>query len=96
MNDLDWPFADSKNVAVYTVKKIWENGKPILYVYHDLEDGAWQFHTDRVPNEEDSSVISLKRIVELDESIKELSDLPIGWCAWRASKMDPWQRKIMN
>jgi hypothetical protein len=96
MRDTDWPFADPKNVAVYTVKSIWKLGKPILYVYHDEDDGAWQFHTDRVPNEEDSSVISLKRIVELDESIKELSDLPIGWCAWRASKKHPWQRKKMN
>jgi hypothetical protein len=47
MRDTDWPFADPKNVAVYTVKSIWKLGKPILYVYHDEDDGAWLNTSER-------------------------------------------------
>lgn len=96
MNDENWSFNDPQNVAVFTVRSICEHGKPVLYVYHDEDDGVWQFHTDREPKEEDSSIISLGEIVKIDESVKELSDLPYGWCAWRASKRDPWQRQKMN
>lgn len=55
MNVNNWPFTDPQNLAVFTVRSIWESGKPILYVYHDGGDGAWQFHTDREPNADDSS-----------------------------------------
>lgn len=96
MNDENWPFDDSQNVAVFTVRSIWEKGKPILYVYHDEEDGAWQFHTEKEPKGEESSIISLSEIVKIDESIKELSNLPYGWCAWRGSKNDQWQRQKMD
>jgi hypothetical protein len=34
----------------------------------------------------------LKAIVAHDPSIAQLGDLPLGWCAWRESPNDPWQR----
>ncbi len=96
MNDNNWPFDDPLNVAVFTVRSILKQGKPILYVSHDEDDGAWQFHTGREPKEEESSIVALKSIVKIDESIKELADLPYGWCAWRESVNDPWKREKIN
>ena len=36
-------FVDDLNTAVFTTKFILESQSPIMYVYHDEEDGAWQF-----------------------------------------------------
>jgi len=90
----EWPFDDPKNVAVFTVRSVWEKKRDILYVYHNSEDGAWQFHADKNPEEKDASIISLEEVVELDNSIKELADLPYDWRAWRKDKQSPWIKEI--
>jgi hypothetical protein len=38
-------------------------------------------------------VVGLGSIVELDPSVCELADLPLGWRAWRSSKTEPWRRE---
>jgi hypothetical protein len=50
----------------------------------DDEDGAWQFHGSQSSRQEgDARVVSLQNIVELDDTIRDLADLPVGWHAWR-------------
>jgi len=89
---MSWKFQEPPNVAVITNKKIIQSGDWIAYVSHDEDDGGWQFH-NRDPLEEGNAVIvSLRSIFELDESIGELADLPLGWHAWRERKDAPWQR----
>ena len=91
---MEWPFADPPKVAVFTSKKIVGGDEWIYYVAHDEDDGAWQFHPPGQPtSEEDASVVSLATIVELDPTVRELADLPLGWCAWRESQSSAWQRK---
>ncbi len=92
---MDWPFQDPPNVAVFTSKDIVEDGKWIYYVCHDEDDGAWQFHSiDGPPSSQSNArLVSLKSIVELDPSVTVLSDLPVGWCAWREAKNSVWQRQ---
>jgi hypothetical protein len=89
-----WPFGDPPNVAVFVNRKIIEGGGWIAHVSHDAEDGAWQFHTSEPgpPSESDTVLVALSEIVQLDESIAVLADLPAGWHAWRASDVAPWQR----
>lgn len=92
--DIEWKFDDPENVAVYTTKGIMKGGKFISYVSHDDDDGAWQFHDDTpgsVP-ESEAMIVSLKRMVELDSTIAELADLPLGWHAWRVSINSAWSR----
>ena len=89
--DQTWPFADPRNVAVFTVKQIVRTGEPILWVTHD-SDGAWQFHTGGEAHMEDGMVVCLAEIFEIDPTIKSLADLPLGWRAWRDSDRDDWQR----
>jgi hypothetical protein len=96
MNDTDWPFADPPNVATFTVRQIIEGGQPILWVSHDDEDGAWQFHTGGDAEIGDAMIICLKNIVARDPSVLELADLPCGWNAWRESPLHPWTRGPAN
>ncbi len=80
----EWPFADPKNVAVFTTKQVMRLGQPILHVSHDEDDGAWQFHTGvEQLSENDAMIVALSEIVEHDQSISELADLPCGWFADR-------------
>jgi hypothetical protein len=90
---LNWTFADARNVAVFTTSGIVSGSHSILYVVHDADDGAWQFHSEEVfSSHEDCKVVSLGEIVAMDPSILNLSDLPLGWIATRKSKDDCWQQ----
>lgn len=90
----EWKFADPPNVAVITTRKVLSGEDWIALVTHEADDGAWQFlNSQSEPlTEADASVVGLSEIVELDTSVMELADLPLGWCAWRDSPASPWQR----
>jgi hypothetical protein len=91
---VDWPFQDPEDVAVIVNIRIVRKGEWIAYASRDAVDGAWQFHTNDPgpPHMRDALLVSLREIVQLDPTIKELADLPLGWCAWRESKDSPWHR----
>jgi hypothetical protein len=89
----NWPFQDPQNVAIFTTKHIAKNGRPILFVFHDADDGAWQFHSDDITRSEDMMILALSEIVEIDPTIAELADLPFGWKASRNSPLDSWKRQ---
>lgn len=97
-NDLvNWPFQDQPRTAVIANKKVVSRESWIAYVTHDLEDGGWQFHTNEATiREDDAILLSLKNIVDIDPSIGELSDLPVGWHAWREAIDLPWKRAKMS
>jgi hypothetical protein len=86
-----WLFDDPPNVAVLTTHHILEGGE-ILFVSHDEDDGGWQFHASEAVSEHDVKVVALKEIVELDRSIMQLADLPLGWVATRKSLGQDWHR----
>ncbi|MCC7084055.1 MAG: hypothetical protein IT427_03500 [Pirellulales bacterium] len=88
-----WPFADPKDVAVFTVRQIVRDGKPILRVAHEVDDGAWQFLQLGTPDQADAMIVALDEIVQIDPTVAELADLPLGWRAERSSPGDPWQRE---
>lgn len=92
---MNWPFVDPPNVAVLTSADIVDMGLLIEYVSHDAEDGAWQFHSrNGAPVEASQArVVALRTIFELDHTIASLADLPLGWCARRAVRTQPWQRE---
>jgi hypothetical protein len=41
---------------------------------------------------DDTRVVGLGEIVQLDASITELADLALGWHVWRHSRRSPWRR----
>jgi len=79
------------NTAVFTTKYVMEGLSKIIYVSHD-DDGDWQFHgkEENVPDS-DIRIIGLGEIIELDESVLEIADLPMGFEAIRNSSDDAWQ-----
>src|SRR5579871_3609481 len=89
----EWPFSDPKNLAVFTTTSILNGTKPILDVFHDAEDGGWQFLDREEPMIENAAIVSLHSMVRRDPSICALADLPYGWQAWREHPDSPWQRR---
>ena len=84
-------FAESLNTAVFTTKFILENKSPILFVYHYEEDGAWQFSgSENTVSDDDYRVISLEEVIQLDNTVLELTDLPLGGEAFRLDIKSPW------
>lgn len=88
----DWPFDEPENVAAIAVRQIFDEDGWIHTVSRDPDDGCWQFLGPDQPEEADAMVVALGEVVELDPSIKELADLPLGWLAWRAGPDEVWQR----
>jgi hypothetical protein len=88
----NWPFSDPQNVAVFTTEEILSGSSPILHVVHDIDDGAWQFHSGGLTDLSKAKVVSLRKIVQLDPTICDLADLPLGWVATRQEKNAAWIR----
>lgn len=78
------------NIYVFTTKYVIKRGSPIVRVLHD-EDGDWQFlgNEDNL-QETDAMVVSLREIIEFDETLSKIIDLPIGKQAIRNSIGDDW------
>lgn len=89
MSDI-WPFEAPRNVACFTTHAVLA-GSPILEVYHDYEDGAWQFHAAQTGK---PAIVALEEVYRRDPSIGELHDLPDGWRALRTSPTDAWSRSL--
>ena len=88
-----WKFSDPENVAVVTTTSIVRGEDWIGLVCRDAVDGGWQFLPySGAPDVSSASVVSLREIATLDASVVELSDLPMGWRAWRSSKDLQWER----
>ena len=87
-----WGFADPPNVATLTVRQVMQRERPILLVCHDEEDGDWQFLTGDEFRVEDAMLVALHSVIELDASLSELADLPLGWTARRDRPGSPWIR----
>jgi hypothetical protein len=88
-----WPFTDKPNVAVFTTKSVAAGKDPILFVSHDVHDGAWQFLGSDEPTEGSASLVALSEVVRLDATTGALADLPLGWIAQRESAGAPWRRR---
>ncbi len=89
----DWPFKDTRTTMAISVKRVFQDGQPILFVSHDQDDGMWQFrHGQSDPGSDEGMIICLGDVVASDPTVNELSDLPLGWTAWREKPSDPWQR----
>jgi hypothetical protein len=88
-----WKFEDPENLAVIVNQKVFDRDGWIAYVSHDADDESWQFHVSESEfDENDLIVVGLGEIIEHDESVAELADLPLGWHAWRDTKSSPWRR----
>ena len=89
-------FKESLNTAVFTTRFVIEENASILNVFH-FDDGSWQFSgTEDNLSDEDFRVVSLGEIIEYDDSVVELSDMPINSEAKRLNRISPWRVSIKN
>ena len=90
-NKTEFKFSDEENKAVFTCNHILDNKSPILYVEHD-SDGDWQFLCGQSEHtEENAKIISLKQAVEIDKTLNELYEMPIGIGAERNEIGEKWK-----
>ena len=86
----EFKFKDPENKACFTCDHVLSRERPILYVSHDSE-GDWQFlcgqddHTD-----ENAKIISLRQATEIDQTINDLYEMPVGVGADRKTVKDKW------
>ena len=85
-----FPFKDKPNTAVITCNHILDEKQPILYVSHDADDGCWQLLCSKEHDVEDSRIVALEEIFEMDKSIKKIANLNYGKKAYRKDKNDKW------
>jgi hypothetical protein len=84
-------FKDPLNTAVYTCTHILREGKPILHVSHDRDDGAWQFMCGASHHDDASGkMVSLRTMVAIDQTLVEIADLKCGYTASRVSPRSNW------
>lgn len=62
-------------------------------VVHYVDDHSWAFTCGTTNKSEDLMLMSMRNIVDLDPSLKTISDLPPGWNASRKSIGDKWVRE---
>ena len=78
----EWRFSDPKNLAVITTKAILYGTRPIFHVFHNADDGGWQFLDGDEPRIA-AAVVSVLSMVQRVPTICALANLPLGWQAWR-------------
>jgi len=86
-------FEDGLNTAVFTTKFVVKDKKEITYITHETEDGVWQFFSnDLFDNfEEVAIILSLDEIINMDKTVLEIADLPLGYIATRETIKDKWE-----
>ena len=86
-------FKDDPKTMIITTKRIISKEADIVLVFHDDEDGIWQFLDGYENDEKNAVIISLQEMISIDNSIEEIDDLPLGWVAWRVDRQSVWNRK---
>lgn len=88
---MGWKFPDPPNVAAITTRNILMGRDWIAFVFHDEDDGGWQFHGPDGFAMDDAAVVGLGEVWKLDPSIGGvLLSLPLGGRASRDSNVSPW------
>jgi hypothetical protein len=88
----EWPFDQGKNVAALTTRQVLREGHPILRVVHYSDDHSWAFTCGTTSDPNDSLLVNMKSIIELDATLLSIADLLPGWGASREGVGLSWKR----
>lgn len=89
---MDWPFDQKRNVAAVTTRQVMGKQRPVLSVVHYSDDHSWAFTCGTTSDPEDLMLVSMGEIIDLDETLCSIANLPPGWCADRSSVDEEWQK----
>jgi len=90
--EIAWPFDQGPRVAALTTHQVLNHGLPILNVVHYSEDEDWAFTCGTTDADADARLIAMEEALQIDPTIAEIADLPIGWGASRTHIGGPWSR----
>lgn len=85
-----YPFSKRPGMLVFTCCHILEDNRPITFVTHHFDDNNWQFICSDTHNDTDAVIISISELCEIDPTIEELCDMPVGHCAHRKNQNAKW------
>lgn len=75
-----------------TCRHVLEGNVDIVHVFHDADDGMWQFLCEAEHHDsEDAKMVSLSQIVALDPSGNALHDMSVGFGASRPEPKAAWE-----
>lgn len=84
-------FAMAPNTQVLTSKYVMKDMQPVLHVRHSM-GGEWQFHCG---NDDYAAknimLVSLSNLLECDNTLDDISDLPLNRSATREYVGDVWK-----
>ena len=64
-----------------------------MLVFHDEDDGMWEFLDGDDVNEEEVMIVSLLEIVQIDLTVNQIANLPLGWIAYREDVYSEWVKQ---
>ncbi len=86
----NYKFKEPGNTACFSCIHVL-NGEPILFVSHDQE-GSWQFLCGKENHpESEAKIVALEEISNIDQTVNELYEMPLGVGATRASSSEKWK-----
>lgn len=87
---LKYKFLDPADTACFVCDHVLSRQRPILHVTHD-HDGYWQFICGQNDHDESNAkIISIGQATEIDSTINDLFEMPMGIGANRKSIGDKW------
>ncbi|KAB2896748.1 MAG: DUF4262 domain-containing protein [Kofleriaceae bacterium] len=85
------PPAPSLHVAAFICGHVFHRERPVLLVNH-APDGDWQLLCGDV-HHDGPRLVGLSHVIDEDESLRAILDLPEGWEAERELVGGPWKRR---
>jgi hypothetical protein len=87
----DW--SDPLDPTVITVKEIATGKQSVVLVIHEAGHGGWQFYDGSDVSDRRPRIMLKTEILTLDPSLKEITNLPVGWKATRKLSNKSWKRE---
>jgi hypothetical protein len=84
-----------KPKAVFSTKQVINEGREILFVFHDIED-EWQFLSPDDVSVEDLMIVTLESILNKDYTVNEILNLKPGYKASRKRVGASWEISEIN
>lgn len=86
-----FPFSERRELLVFCCTHILDGDEYVCLVNHHFDDNNWVFLCNCEHTDLDAVIVSIGELCDVDSSLEELCDLPVGHCAVRTDKNAPWE-----
>ena len=83
---------DPMDPVVITTAAIADGQSHVLLVHHEAGHGGWQLYDGSDISGQKPAVLPKAEALKLDPSLRPITDLPVGWAAYRETPTAPWVR----